>query len=174
MTTAAAFAENGRLDALGTNQLGRALYPSMSHGGPQPANWARYIFLHREAREIYADGDRAAKDVVALLRLEAGRTPTDRGLTDLVGELATQSDEFRVLWAAHDVRLHTRGVKRLNHPVIGELELNYERLDVTGSPGLMIVVYTAEPGSRAAESLNVLASWAASEGGALVPDAPGR
>lgn len=172
MATAAAFAENGCLDSLGANQLGRALYPPMFRGGPQPANWARFIFLNREASEIYADWDRAAKDTVALLRLEAGRNPHDRGLTDLIGELATRSDEFRVLWAAHNVRLHTKGVKQLNHPIVGELELNYERLDVMADPGLMIVVYTAEPGSHSAASLDLLASWAATEAEALAPSDP--
>jgi transcriptional regulator with XRE-family HTH domain len=172
MTTAAAFAENRRLDSLGANQLGRALYPPMFRDGPQSANWARFVFLNREASEIYTDWDRAAMDTVALLRLEAGRHPHDRALTDLIGELATKSDEFRVLWAAHNVRLHTKGVKRLNHPIVGELELNFERLDVTADPDLMLVVYTAEPGSRSAESLDLLASWAASEAEGLAASDP--
>ncbi len=172
MTSAPAFAENGRLDSLGANQLGCALYPPMFRDGPQPANWARFIFLNREASEIYADWGRAAKDTVALLRLEAGRNPHDRGLTDLIGELATKSDEFRVLWAANNVRLHTKGVKKLNHPIVGELELNYERLDVVADPGLMIVVYTAEPGSRSAASLDLLASWAATEAETLASSDP--
>jgi transcription regulator MmyB-like protein len=110
---------------------------------------------------------------VALLRLEAGRHPNDRALTDLIGELATKSDEFRVLWAAHNVRLQTTGVKRLNHPIVGELELSFERLDVTADPDLMLVVYTAEPGSRSAESLDLLASWAASEAEGFAPSDPG-
>ncbi len=172
MTTAAAFAENRRLDSLSANQLGRALYPPMFRDGPQPGNWARFVFLNREASEIYTDWDRAAKDTVALLRLEAGRHPNDRALTDLIGELVTKSDEFRVLWAAHNVRLQTTGVKRLNHPIVGELELSFERLDVTADPDLMLVVYTAEPGSRSAESLDLLASWAASEAEGLAPSEP--
>lgn len=58
---------------------------------------------------------------MAILRLEAGRHPHERELSDLVGELASKSKEFRGLWAAHNVRLHTKGVKRFNHPVVGEL-----------------------------------------------------
>jgi len=173
MTTSAVFAENGRLDALGANQLGRALYPPLFHDQRQPNNWARFIFLNREASSIYADWDRAAKDAVALLRSEAGRNPRDRELTDLIGELATSSDEFRTLWAAHQVRLHTKGVKQLNHPIVGELELNYDRLEVMADPGLTLVVYTAEPGSRSAESLHLLASWAATEADALAPNKDG-
>jgi transcriptional regulator with XRE-family HTH domain len=164
MTTAAAFAENARLDALGTNPLGRALYPALFSQGRQPGNWARYIFLNAEARTIYADWDRAARETVALLRSEAGRNPRDRELSDLVGELATQSHEFRGLWAAHQVRLHTKGVKQLHHPVVGELELSFNRLEVLADD-LTIVVYTAEPGSKSAETLRLLASWA------VTPDA---
>jgi transcriptional regulator with XRE-family HTH domain len=163
MTGSPAFAENGRLDALGANALGRALYPALFGSGRQPANWARYVFLQPEARSFYADWDRAAKDCVAILRSEAGRNPHNRDLSDLVGELATRSDEFRALWAAHNVRLHTKGVKRFNHPVVGELELSFNRLEVSADPGLMIVAYTAEPGSRSAEALGLLASWAATE-----------
>src|SRR4051812_47862201 len=168
MTASAAFAENGRLDALGANRLGRALYPALFGAGRrQPANWARFVFLNLEARNFYGDWDRTAKDCVAILRSEAGRNPHDRELSDLVGELATQSEEFRGLWAAHNVRLHTKGVKRFNHPVVGELELSFNRLDVVADAGLMIVAYPAEPGSRSAEAFGLLASWAATEEAAL-------
>src|SRR4051812_3042914 len=160
MTGSAALAENARLDALGANRLGRALYPALFTAGRQPGNWARYIFLDPQARSFYADWDRAARESVALLRTEAGRQPHDRELSDLVGELATKSHEFRGLWAAHNVRLHTKGVKRFNHPVVGELELSFNRLEVLAD-GLTIVAYTAEPGSASAEKLGLLASWAA-------------
>jgi transcriptional regulator with XRE-family HTH domain len=163
MTSTAAFAENGRLDALGANQLGRALYPAVFGQARRPANWARYVFLDPEARGFYGDWERAAKDCVAILRSEAGRNPHDRELSDLVGELATRSEEFRGHWAAHNVRLHTKGVKRFNHPIVGELELSFNRLELSADPGLMIVAYTAEPGSRSAEAFALLASWAATE-----------
>ena len=169
MTASPAFAENGRLDALGANQLGRALYPALFSRGRQPGNWARFVFFNPEARSFYADWDRAAKDCVAILRSEAGRSPHDRELSDLVGELATQSEEFRGLWAAHNVRLHTKGVKRFNHPIVGELELSFNRLQLSADPGLMIVAYTAEPGSRSADALGLLASWAATEEAAVAP-----
>jgi transcriptional regulator with XRE-family HTH domain len=163
MTASAALAENGRLDALGANRLGRALYPAVFGEGSHSGNWARFIFFNPEARSFYADWDRAARESVAILRSEAGRSPHDRDLSDLVGELATQSEEFRGLWAAHNVRLHTKGVKRFNHPIVGELELSFNRLEVAADPGLMIVAYTAEPGSRSAEAFALLASWAATE-----------
>jgi transcriptional regulator with XRE-family HTH domain len=163
MTGSPAFAENGRLDTLGANQLGRALYPAVFTPARQPSNWARFVFFDSEARNLFADWDRAAKDCVAILRSEAGRNPHDRELSDLVGELATKSEDFRKLWAAHNVRLHTRGVKRFNHPLVGELELSFNRLEIMADPGLVIVAYSAEPGSRSAEALGLLASWTATE-----------
>lgn len=163
MTGSAAIAETGRLDALATNRLARALYSHLFDGSGRPVNFARFVFLDPYAKEFFADWDRAAKDVAALLRTEAGRNPLDRALSDLVGELSTQSQEFRGHWATHNVRLHNRGEKRFNHPVVGELELSYSRLELAADPGLMIFAYTAEPGSKSEESLNLLASWAATE-----------
>jgi MmyB-like transcription regulator ligand binding domain len=161
MTGSAAIAENGRLDALATNQLGRAFHAHLFDGSGRPVNFARFVFLDPRAKEFFADWERAAKDVAALLRLEAGRNPFDRELSDLVGELSTRSEEFRGHWATHNVRLHTKGEKRFNHPVVGELELSYNRIEVAADPGLTIVTYTAEPGSRSEEALRLLASWAA-------------
>jgi transcriptional regulator with XRE-family HTH domain len=163
LTGSAAIAENGRLDALATNRLGRAFYSHLFDGAGRPVNFARFIFLDPRAEEFYADWERSAKDCVALLRLQAGRSPHDRGLSDLVGELSTKSEEFRGHWAAHNVRLHNKGVKHFNHPVVGELELSYDRLELAADPGLTIVAYTAEPGSRSEEAFNLLASWTATE-----------
>jgi hypothetical protein len=98
---------------------------------------------------------------VGVMRTEAGRDPHDRGLQDLVGELSTRSDVFRRLWADHNVRTHGAGTKRFHHPVVGELTLAYEELAITAEPGLVLLVYTAEPGSPSAERLRLLASWAA-------------
>ena len=91
----------------------------------------------------------------------AGRNPHDRGLQDLVGELSTRSQEFRVRWAAHHVRIHTTGVKRLHHPVVGDLELAFETFPLAADPGQSLLTYTAEPGSPSQDALRLLASWAA-------------
>ena len=104
------------------------------------------------------------------MRTEAGRDPHDRGLQELVGELSTRSDTFRRLWAGHNVRTHGAGTKRFDHPVAGELTLAYEELAVTAEPGLVLLVYTAEPGSPSAERLHLLASWAASESVQILPE----
>jgi hypothetical protein len=163
ITGAAAIVHNARLDNLAANQLGRALYSDQfaTARGPGPANAARYVFLEPSARDLYADWNRAANDVVAILRYAAGRDPHDRDLSDLVGELSTQSEEFRTRWAAHNVRLHETGVKDYHHSVVGDITLTYNRIELSADPGLALTVWTAEPGSKSAEALSLLGSWAA-------------
>jgi transcriptional regulator with XRE-family HTH domain len=158
---APAIVRNGRMDILGTNQLGHALYPELSSNPNEPANLARFTFLDPSAITLFVDWDQAADDSVAVLRSEAGRNPLDRDLSDLVGELSTRSDEFRTRWARHDVRYHDTGTKRLHHPLVGLLELTYEGMTLIADPELTIFVFTAEVGSRSEGSLNLLASWAA-------------
>jgi transcriptional regulator with XRE-family HTH domain len=160
MTGAAAHIGNDRLDILGANALGRALYLEMFEGQERP-NAARFVFLDPRARDFYLDWDRIARDVVATLRSAAGRNPYDRDLTDLVGELSTRSEEFRQHWAKHDVRFHISGVKHFHHSQVGDLELNYERLEVVFDTGLTMFTYTADPGTRSAEALSLLGSLAA-------------
>jgi len=159
MTTAPAFVRNGRLDILAANRLGYALYSHVSPG--QPVNTARFVFLDPRSDEFYLDWDHVANELVAILRSEAGRDPHDRGLTDLVGELSTQSEAFRTKWAAHNVRFHDTGTKRLHHPVVGDLELSYESMELSADAGLTMFAYTAEPGSKSEEALNLLGSWTA-------------
>jgi hypothetical protein len=80
------------------------------------------------------------------LRSRAGRNPYDRALQDPIGELSTRSEEFRIRWAAHDVRFHRTGRKRLHHPIVGDLELSYETLTLDADDGLGMALYTAEAG----------------------------
>jgi transcriptional regulator with XRE-family HTH domain len=163
LTGAAALVHNARLDNLAANQLGHALYSDMFSraAGPGPVNTARYVFLDPGAHDFYADWERAAGDVVAILRTAAGRDPHDRDLSDLVGELSTQSAEFRTRWAAHNVRFHDTGTKDYHHPVVGDLSLTYDRMELAADPGLALTIWTAEPGSKSAEALSLLGSWAA-------------
>ena len=161
MVTAPAFVRNGRLDLLAINALGRALYAPVFEDPARPANLARFTFLDPRARDYYPDWDDAAHTTVALLRTEAGRDPHNRDLTALVGELATLSDDFRTMWAAHDVRLHQRGTKTFHHPVVGRLELTFDAMDLPADPGLTLTAYTAEPGSPSEDGLRLLASWTA-------------
>ncbi|NTW38364.1 MAG: helix-turn-helix domain-containing protein [Cellulomonadaceae bacterium] len=159
-----AWVVNGRGDIVATNQLGRALHAPLFDDPARPVNFARSRFLNPMAADFFRDWDAAARDTVAVLRAEAAKHPYDRALTDLIGELSTRSQEFRTLWAAHDVRLHQTGIKRLHHPVVGDLDLNYERLDLPADPGLSLFVYTAASGSASQEALDLLASWAATVG----------
>jgi transcriptional regulator with XRE-family HTH domain len=161
MTTVPAFVRNGRLDILGANRLGRALYSQHFDSHAQPPNTARFVFLDDRSTSYYADWNTVTADVVAILRAEAGRDPYDRDLSDLVGELSTRSELFRTLWAAHNVRAHDTGIKHVHHPLVGELNLNFEAMELIADPGLTMFVYTAEPGSRSEEGLNLLASWTA-------------
>jgi len=127
----------------------------------RPANSARFAFLDPRATTFFIDWDKTADDAVAVLRGEAGRKPHDRDLSDLVGELSTQCKEFGVRWAKHDVRYHDTGIKRIHHPVVGDLELTYEAVTLRGDTELTMFVYTAEPGSKSAEVLSLLGSWTA-------------
>jgi transcriptional regulator with XRE-family HTH domain len=161
ISSAAAVLQNGRLDILAANHLGYALYSEMFISPLRPVNGARFVFLDQRAHDFYLDWERAANDVVGVLRSEAGRNPHDRGLSDLVGELSTQSSEFRTRWAQHNVRFHITGIKQVHHPVVGDLSLTYDCMELPADPGLTIFTYTAEPGSRSEEALNLLASWAA-------------
>src|SRR5215217_4240073 len=101
----------------------------------QPPNTARFAFLDPRAPDFYRDWEKTADDIVAILHAEAGRNPYDRGLTDLVGELSTRSEEFRSRWAAHNVRFHRTGAKRLHHPLLGDLDLTYEAMELTADAG---------------------------------------
>ena len=161
ITGAPALVQNGRLDILAANQLARALYSELFRDPTQPANHARFNFLNPRAYDLYPDWERGADDGVALLRAEAGRDPYDRELTDLIGELSTRSEEFRARWADHNVRLHQTGAKRFHHPVVGELTLTFEMMELAAEPGLNLLTFTAEPGSKSDEALNLLGSWAA-------------
>ncbi|MEH0422159.1 MmyB family transcriptional regulator [Streptomyces sp. B21-083] len=163
MSGTPAFVLNGRGDILATNHLGRALFSPVYADPARPPNNARFVFLSPHATEFFPDWDQVAGDTVAMLRAEAGRDLYDRRLTDLIGELSTRSEEFRHRWAAHNVRMHTTGVKLLHHPVVGDLDLPFETLPVGGDPSQVLLTYTAEPASPSQDALNLLASWAATD-----------
>lgn len=156
-----AHVRNGRFESLAVNRMGRALLAPIFEGREVPVSHARFVFLDPRAEEFYGDWERTANDMVAALRSEAGRNPYDKALTDLVGELSTRSDYFRIRWAAHDVRFHNTGTKVFHHPVVGELRLAYESLQLTDGTGLVMSVYSPEPGTPSQDAMTLLASWAA-------------
>jgi len=173
MDGTAAYVRNARTDLLAANSLARALYAPV-YAMPGRPNIARFIFLDPAAADFFIEWDRVSWEAAALLHSLAGEHPYDHGLTELVGELCTRSDPFRRLWAAHDVRLHRTGTKRFRHPVVGEMSLSYESLDLAADAGLRLNAYVAEPGTESAERFALLASWAAtpSPRPANAPDRP--
>ena len=154
MTGTPALVLNGRLDILTANPLGYALYSPVYANPVRPANNARFLFLDPHATEFFRDWDKVANNTVAMLRAEAGGDPYDRGLSDLIGELSTRSDQFRVRWAAHNVRIHTTGVKLIHHPVVGDLELPFESFPIPADPSQSLLTYTTE-----LTSSRVVAFW---------------
>jgi transcriptional regulator with XRE-family HTH domain len=169
MTMSSAFVRNGRTDIVASNALARALFGPMfdratadKRGRP---NIARYTFLDLGAQDFFADWDAAGAATAALLRAEVGREPRDRALRELVGELSTLSPEFRRRWAAHDVLMRHDGVKRLQHPDVGELELTFQSVDLplSGRAVHDLVSYTAEPGTPSEDRLKLLAIWSATK-----------
>jgi hypothetical protein len=164
ITAAPAIVHDGRLNHLGGNALGKALFSPFFATGDEQPNSARYTFLGPRAPEFLRDWDKAADDTVAILRAGAGRDPSDRNLSDLVGELSTRSEQFRTRWASHDVRIHASGTKRLHHPMVGDLDLSYESFPMPDQ-GQNLLVYVAEPGSSSHDALTLLASYGATSYG---------
>jgi hypothetical protein len=163
ITDAPAWIRNGRHDVLAMNQLARALYAPVLADPRRPANTTRFVYLDPAAEEFFVDYDQIARDAAAMLRLEAGRNPHDEELVALVGELSTRSELFRQRWASQDVRFHRSGRKRLRHPVVGQLDLDFEAMELPSEPGLQLNIYTAAAGTPTADGLKLLASWAVSQ-----------
>jgi transcriptional regulator with XRE-family HTH domain len=163
ITEAPAWVRTDRHDIVAANPLGRALYAPVFDDPHRPVNTTRFTYLNPAARSFWRDYDQIAHDAAAMLRLEAGRHPHDRELITLIGELSTQSELFRQQWALRDVKFHRNGIKRIHHPVVGDLDLTYESMDLAGEPHLALNIYTAPNGTPTADALKVLASWAATQ-----------
>ncbi|MFC1415045.1 helix-turn-helix transcriptional regulator [Streptacidiphilus cavernicola] len=162
MTDSPAFIRNGRLDILATNTLGRALYaPLFADPTARTTNIARAQFLTPAGRDFFPQWETSVNTTVALLRTEAGRAPHDTELTGLIGELVTRSEEFRTVWAKHNVRLHYTGRKSFRHPAVGEITLDFDAMELPAQPGLTLSAYSAAPGTPDHDALQLLASWAA-------------
>ena len=157
MTGVPAFIRNGRLDVLAINALGQMLYSEAFVHSARPVNLARFCFLDEGAHRLYPDWQKAADIAVALLHTEAGRDPSDDGLTELVGELNTRSEDFRTLWAKHDVRLHQNGYKDFRHPLVGDLHLSIDALEMPAQHGLTLTAYSADPNTPSEARMRRLA-----------------
>jgi transcriptional regulator with XRE-family HTH domain len=157
--TVPAYVSGRRSDILAWNRLASALFGDWGQLPPAERNWARLVFLNPGYRDLFVDWDRKASDMVSFLRMDAGRHPDDPRLSALVGELSVKSEEFRRLWATHDVREKSHGAKRMRHPLVGELTLSFETFRLVDDADQSFVTYHAEPGSPSAEALRLLASW---------------
>ncbi|MCT9105874.1 helix-turn-helix domain-containing protein [Streptomyces mirabilis] len=166
-----AYVGGRRSDILAWNRMAAAVFGDWSELAPQERNWARLVFLKPEYRDLFVDWEQKAIDIVCLLRMDAGCHPDDPRLSTLVGELSVKSEDFRRLWATHDVKEKSHGVKRMRHPLVGDLSLQYESFRLPDDSEQSLVTYHAEPGSASAEALRLLASWGtdATRAGATTP-----
>ena len=163
ITDVPALLMDDRLDILAANPAAEAVFDVS--GMPRPRNAARRLFLHPEARSLYANWDAVAAETVAQLRLATGRRPHDPRLAALIGELSIRSDPFRHLWATGDVREKRLGTAQLLHPVAGALEFDYQVLTVPARPDRSVITYLPRPATPTAEALAVLLSWVAEQAG---------
>ncbi|MEU3840956.1 helix-turn-helix transcriptional regulator [Streptomyces sp. NPDC028635] len=168
MERSPAFILNQRMEVLAWNTLADALN-GFSRMAPEERCVPRQVFLDPAGRELYPEWHAVAAQTVAHLRLSAGLHADDPELCALVGELSLKSEDFRRLWADHEVAECAWGVKKIHHPVTGLLTLPYETLVLPADPDLTVVVYTPEPGSESAQRLALLGSWVSA-----VPEATER
>ncbi|HEV7808923.1 MAG TPA: helix-turn-helix transcriptional regulator [Solirubrobacteraceae bacterium] len=151
-----------RGDVLAMNRMGRALLVGLEPTPSAAANHSRWVFLEPSTRELFTDWEMIARSTVAVLREAAGRHPRDKALHALIGELSVASPEFRTWWADHEVDARCRGLKRFHHPVVGELVVHTETLQLHDGER-WLYAYAAEPGSRSAEAMQLLGTWAATQ-----------
>ncbi|MDL5203486.1 helix-turn-helix transcriptional regulator [Streptomyces sp. ALI-76-A] len=156
-----AYVVGRRSDILAWNRMAAAVFGDWAELPAQERNWARMVFLRPAYRDLFVDWEQKAIDIVCALRMDAGCHPDDPRLSALVGELSVKSEEFRRLWATHDVKEKNHGVKRLRHSLVGDLDLNFESFGAVGDQDQTLVTYHAEPGSPSAQALRLLASWGA-------------
>ncbi|MGI5167578.1 helix-turn-helix domain-containing protein [Spirillospora sp. CA-253888] len=166
-----AYVTGWRSDILAWNRMAAALFGDWDRMPPEERNWVRLLFLEPGHRELFADWEARAADAVGALRLDAGGHLDDPSLAELVDELSARSPEFRRLWGTHDVKEQSHGVRRLRHPVAGDLDLAFESFRLPDDSEQCLTVYHAPQGSAAVENLRLLASWGA---GASASGAPPR
>ncbi|GAA1917916.1 helix-turn-helix transcriptional regulator [Microbacterium aoyamense] len=164
LTDAPAFVGNKTRHLLAANSLGRAVFSPLYDFEPDGVpNSARFMFLDPLAHEFFPEWRSASANLAANLRRELGTDPLNRELQALVDDLNRESRDFHALWKAHDVRTHDTGFKAVHHPIVGDLHLSFEAMELPKDPGQSLIVYGAEPGSETADRLRLLASWIATE-----------
>ncbi|WP_322748556.1 MULTISPECIES: helix-turn-helix transcriptional regulator [unclassified Frankia] len=152
------------LDILAWNPMAAALFSVDYTKIPdRRRNYIRQLFTDPTMRTLYADWENSARGAVAVLRRRAAARPDDPSLTALVGELSVQNEQFRQWWADGEVAPLTGGIKVFNHPIVGELTLDWDALSCGPDTGQQLIIWIAESGSRTEEGLRLLSSWAATQ-----------
>ncbi|MQA32122.1 helix-turn-helix domain-containing protein [Modestobacter roseus] len=149
-----AFIEDRYFDVVAANRMATALSPRLAAGG----NQLRALFVDPAEQALHPDWERVTECVVANLRQAVGTDVDDPRFIELTGELTLASPRFRQLWARHEVSRQWGAPIRLDHPQVGEMTLNRERLAISGTDHLMLVVFHPDAGSDAADKLALLAS----------------
>lgn len=153
---------NRRMDVLAWNRGATALLTDFAALPAPERNLIRLTFLDDAYRSLYTDWPRAARECVAVLRMEAGRSPDDLALTALIGELTVRDADFRTWWASHRVRGPRQLTKTYRHPVIGTVTLDVQ-FSVDTQPDQQLVAYTPPSDSPSQESLRFLLQWSAAQ-----------
>ncbi|MHA3702435.1 helix-turn-helix transcriptional regulator [Jatrophihabitans sp. YIM 134969] len=148
-----------RTDVLAQNRGSRALIADFDAMPARERNYVRWMLLSAEASRLFVDWDEQARAAVESLRLDVGRHPDDPAARALVADLSARSETFGRWWEAHGVHQRTHGTKRLHHPTVGRLDVQYETLTLPGDDDQTLFVYTTAPGSPSREALALLASW---------------
>jgi hypothetical protein len=125
----------------------------------QHRTYIRLLFTDPAMRTLYADWEEVARLAISQLRMHSARYPDDPKLAAIVGELSVRDAQFREWWAARQVNVRTAGRKRLRHPLVGELELDWSALTCAVDPDQQIIVWTAEPGTPTHDALRLLGAW---------------
>jgi transcriptional regulator with XRE-family HTH domain len=159
-----------RTDVLAGNRLAFLLLTEFPAMPVEERNLTRWLILDPLARELFRDWKTVAAEAVGTLRVDIGRHPNDAQANQLVGELAVRNEQFRQWWAGHRVATGSAGTVRLHHPVVGDLELNFENLALPDDPDQVLRMFSAKPGSPSADSLALLGSFGA--GPATAPEPP--
>ncbi|NEW69896.1 helix-turn-helix transcriptional regulator [Streptomyces rhizosphaericus] len=148
-----------RAEVLGANRMAKALFTDFDALPPAQRNYTRWLLLAPEARTLFVDWELQARAAVENLRLDVGRTPDDQTTQDLITELKENSTEFDRWWQQHRVHQRTHGSKRLLHPLVGEITVQYETFTLPGDTEAAVFLYSTEAGSPSRHALDLLTSW---------------
>lgn len=163
-----------RMDVLAWNPLAAQLLGDFANVTPKQRNMARLVFLDQDTIALYPDWEKVARETVAFLRRDSAHDLEDPQLAELIGELSLKSESFGRWWNSREVKDKVSGIKRFNHPSVGELELEYQTFVPAAAEGQALVIYTAEPQSRSQTALQLLATLASTEQASEVRTHPAR